>query len=502
MRQLMHTFEGFTAPPAILAAVGRGEITAFCLFRHKNVESLTQLRALTASLRQAAESNGYAPPLIGIDQEGGQLIAISLGATELPGNMALGAARSPELAEQAGMVLGRELLALGVNLNFAPSLDVNVNPDNVSMGTRTFGDDPALVAELGTALIRGLTRAGVIATAKHFPGHGDTDADSHYSVPVVSHNWERLNAVELPPFRAAIAADIPAIMTGHVLVTALDPDNVATISPVMVRLLRETLGYRGLLMTDAMDMHAVAALGHRRSLEAALDAGVDLLVLAHIPDQLALAEVLRPLENAESIGRIAALQARIPPLAMQPPLAIVGCAEHQAIAQTIADRSITLVRDNGRLPLRPSADATIAVITPEPINLTPADTSADTTIELAAAIAKRHRNVRSLQLPREAADSEIAAIVEAARNADIVIVGTVSADRDAGQAALVRALAECDKDPIVVALRTPYDLIRFPAVTTYVCAYSIRAVSVESVARVLFGEIAAVGTLPCTIPGI
>src|SRR5450432_1081343 len=495
MRQLMHSFEGLSVPESILDGVRHGDIAAFCLFRGKNVSSPAQVRELTSSILNAAEVGGQFPPIIGIDQEGGQLIAICEGATELPGNMARGATRSTSLAKQAGEVLGRELLAMGINLDFAPSLDINLSPTNPVIGSRSFGDDPQLVADLGVALIKGMQGVGVFATAKHFPGHGDTSTDSHLTLPVLPHSLDRLRQVELVPFRAAIDADVAAIMTAHILVSAVDGHNPATVSPAVLNMLRLELGYQGLTMSDAMDMQAVATLGKEHSVKAALQAGIDLVILGHLTDQLSLAASLRPLEDSAAVGRIRAAQAKIPHTL--PPLDVVGCAEHQHVAQEIADRSITLVRDNNRLALRPAPEAKIAVITPYSENLTPADTSADTEIGLAPAIEKRHRNVQSIQFRRGSTSADIQDVVQVALAAEIVIVGTVNAYHDPVQAGLVKALQANGKAPIVVSLRTPYDLAEFPDIETYLCAYSVRDVAVEAVARVLFGEITATGTLPC-----
>ncbi|HLA45348.1 MAG TPA: glycoside hydrolase family 3 N-terminal domain-containing protein, partial [Aggregatilineales bacterium] len=204
MRQFMFSFKGFRAPDAILEGVRSGEISSFCLFAHQNVESLRQLRILTESLYEAAAAGGHPPPLIGIDQEGGQLIAVTKGATELPGNMALGATRSLELAEKAGGVLGRELLALGINLNFAPAVDVNITYTNPAIGIRSFGEDPQAVAAMGAAMIKGMQNEGILACAKHFPGQGDAARDTHNSDAIYSHPLSRLEAVELIPFRRAI----------------------------------------------------------------------------------------------------------------------------------------------------------------------------------------------------------------------------------------------------------------------------------------------------------
>lgn len=497
----MFSFEGTTPPQPVLDGVRRGAMGAFCLFGHWNVESPAQLRALNEMLLHAARAGGQPPPIIGIDQEGGQLIAVTGGATELPGNMALGATRSPELAEQAGRVLGRELRAMGLNMNFAPSLDVNTNPANLAVGTRSFGADPALVAELGAALIRGMQAEGVMGSAKHFPGHGDTSSDSHYAAPVVAHPLEHMEAIELRPFRAAIAAGVAAIMPAHIMFPALDAEQPATLSSRILRgFLRGQMGFQGLIVSDAMDMYAVARFGPEPSVRMALEAGVDLVLLAHLPDQLALADHVSAMTSPESVARIRRARAGIS--TTLPDLNVVGCAEHQRVAQTIAERAITLVRDGGQLPLRPAPDATIAVITPQPRNLTPADTSSRVRIALADAIRRRHPRVVACELPHPASADDIAGVLSAVGGAEIVVVGTISADQDAAQAALVRELHQRGKRPIVVALRTPYDLSVFPMIETYLCAYSILPVSVEATARVLFGEIVPQGVLPCPIPDL
>jgi beta-N-acetylhexosaminidase len=500
MIQLMHSFYGLMPPADFLAAVERGEVGAFCLFRY-NVESLVQLRDLTTALHQAALRGGQPPPLIGIDQEGGQLMAVMEGATELPGNMALGAAHSPELAERAGWVLGRELLALGINMDFAPSLDVNINPANPVIGTRSFGEDPALVTGLGLALVRGLTAAGVVATAKHFPGHGDVDSDTHFGAPSVNHPLTRVEQVELYPFREAIAAGVPAIMSAHVLFPAMEPDPQlpATLSRrILTDLLRGQMGFNGLIVTDAMDMHAVAQFGAEPSVRAALEAGVDLALLGHLPDQLALGRTLESVLRPESAARIHALRETLP--TDVPPLSVVGCEEHQQIAQQIADRAITVVRGDGRL--RVQAGQRVAVVTVKPADLTPADTSSEVRIYLAEALQQRGLNATGFELPMNADDAVVRGLLEAVVGYDAVVVGTILAERDPSQAALVRALHERGQKPLVVALRTPYDLTAFPMIEDYVCCYSVRPVAIEAVARLLCGEIEAQGRLPCRIPGL
>lgn len=487
-------------PDDILQAVRDGLASSFCLFGY-NVESNDQLAQLTDALHKAAREGNQPPPLIGIDQEGGQLMAVTDGATELPGNMALGATKSAELAEKAGYVLARELLALGINLNFAPSVDINNNPDNIAIGVRSFGDDPHEVARLGVAIIKGMQAQGVIATAKHFPGHGDTSQDSHYTAPTIPHNIAYMESNELIPFREAIDAGVKAVMSAHILFPALDAEYPATLSDhILNGLLRRNLGFDGIIITDAMDMHAVARLGHQESVELALRAGIDLVLLGHIPDQLELTQKLTYRMDTVTHARIQNLRASLP---TEPPSRdVIGCAEHQAIAQEIADKSITLVRDTAQqLPLKPATDDTIVVITPEPTNFTPADTSSGVQIGLADAIRQRHANTHSFELSAKATQNDIDGLLQQSADADTVVVGTILADKQEMQALLVNRLLEAGKNPVVIAMRTPYDLVAFPSVETYLCTYSIRPASMEATARVLFGEIEAVGVLPCAVRG-
>ncbi|MCC7210020.1 MAG: glycoside hydrolase family 3 protein [Anaerolineae bacterium] len=497
--QMMHSFVGKEAPDWALDGVRSGRIPGFCLFRHNNVDSPAQLREMNLSLWRAALDGGLPPPLIGIDQEGGQLVAVTGGATELPGNMALAATRDPALAEAAGRILGRELLAMGVNLNFAPSLDVNINPANPVIGVRSFGDDPALVAEMGVALLCGMQAEGVIAAAKHFPGHGDTAADSHYAAPSLPHSRERIEQVELAPFRAAIRAGVGALLTAHVRLDALDAARPATLSPaVLGGLLRGEMGFSGLIITDAMDMHAVAQFGALQSVSGAMDAGADLILLGHLPDQMALSRATHARIHAAALARIRAARERLP--RHMPPLSVVGCDAHRRIERAIAERSITRVK--GDPLLRPGPDDVIAVVTPEPRDLTPADTSSSVQIALADAIRARHPHVHALQLCHDAGDADIAALRDACRGASIVVVGAIDAARDPAQRAFVDAIRQDGARMVIISMRTPYDLAALPFVETYLCTYSIRAASMWAVARVLFGDIDAAGKLPCRIPGI
>ena len=239
----------------------------------RNFESPEQLRELCAELKSLRADE---PLLLSIDQEGGRVARVRAPATEWPPLRELGAGDDPELARRLGAALARELRALGIDVDFAPVLDVDTNPENPVIGDRSFGREPERVARLGAAFITGMQDAGVGACGKHFPGHGDTDLDSHLALPSVQHDLERLRAVEWPPFEAAIRAGVGAIMTAHVLVPALDEEHPGTLSPGVLAPLREELGFTGVIVSDDVEMRAVA--DHYSAAELAvrgLGAGVD-----------------------------------------------------------------------------------------------------------------------------------------------------------------------------------------------------------------------------------
>ena len=300
------------------------------------------------------------PSLVGIDQEGGIVARIGPPATQLPGNMALGAGRSNRDAQTAAAINGDELAAMGINWNFAPVADVNVNPANPVIGVRSFGENPRLVSGMTAAQTRGYTAAGIAGAAKHFPGHGDTATDSHTGLPVIDHTREEWEQLDRPPFQAAIDAGVPAIMSAHISVPALDPSgDPATLSePIMTGILREEMGYDGVVITDALDMAgASATYGNDRVPVLALKAGVDMLLMPPEFD-VAYNAVLDAVESGElteeridtSVRRILTLKQDlgivddpyVDPAEMP---AHVGTPDHLATVQDITDRTTTLVRN-------------------------------------------------------------------------------------------------------------------------------------------------------------
>ncbi len=516
-QKLLFAFHGKEPlSPEIIEAFKKYHPSGISLFRSLNIGTPTQVRALTNSLQRLARDLNLPRLLIATDQEGGQLMAIGDG-TPLPGNMALGATRSAELARKAGEVLGRELSALGINVNYAPCADVNINPQNPVVGVRSFGEDPRLVAELTAAMIEGIQSQGVASTVKHFPGHGDTASDSHHGLGTVPHSLERLRAVELPPFATALKADVKLVMTAHLGITSIDgPDAPpATLSPKIINgLLRRDLGFDGVVITDAMDMKAIrqGELLGEESLRAA-KAGADLLLVTSDPlDQTRAFEgLMQGFQTGQlamdelqtSVERISQLKKWISEHSMLHDLAVIRSAEHMKVADEIAARSITLVRDhNNYLPLKLESDQRIAVIVPKPQDLTPADTSSYIQPNLAESIREYHPRVDEFVIPYFPSEQEATSVLERVREYDVIVMGTINAYSEVKQAEYVRKLLEVDKPVTVIAMRLPYDLASFPQASTFICTYSILAPSMRAVAKALFGQGEMKGRLPVSIPGL
>lgn len=512
---LMLSFVGTEPSAEVLEALRRDRAAGVTLFRHLNVRSPGQVRALTAALQAAAADCGLPPLLIAADQEGGTLLALP-GATPFPGNLALGAAGSPDLARRTGYAIGRELAAMGININYAPVCDVNSNPHNVSVGPRSFGEDPVRVAELGAAMIEGMQTAGVAATAKHFPGLGDAGADSHHELPQLLHTVTHLQTIELPPFAAAIRAGVRLVMTAHIALPVVTEGLLlpATLSPAILRgLLRNEMGFAGVIITDALEMKAIQqGPGLLIDAIAAVAAGNDLLLLNVTMSnegviyqgllQAARRTLLPGGQVRASAERVLALKEwttrRAPPA-----LEVVGCVEHQALAFEIAAQAVTLVRNAaGCLPIQLPSDAPVAVVVPQPQDLTPADTSSYERPALAQAVRAQHGLVDEFVMPIDPAESDVSALRAQLARYALVIVGTIGAALHPGQAALINALLAEGVATIVVALRMPYDLVMFPAAPTFVCAYSLQPASLQALAQALWGRLPFRGRLPVSIPGL
>lgn len=270
-------FHGTTVPDDLAALISAGRMGGVILFA-RNVETPTQVASLCDALHACAPPD--APLLLAIDQEGGRVQRLRAPWTEWPPMRQIGETGNPAATAAIATALARELVDLGIGLDFAPVVDVDSNPANPIIGDRSFGDSPATVAEHASAFVRAMQAAGVAACAKHFPGHGDTETDSHLELPRLEHDLARLRAVELPPFTAAAAAGVASIMTAHVLFPALDGDKPATLSRKIMDLLRGDLAYEGVVFSDDLEMKAVADhYSPEELVTASLEAGVDSLLV-------------------------------------------------------------------------------------------------------------------------------------------------------------------------------------------------------------------------------
>jgi beta-N-acetylhexosaminidase len=429
--------------------------------------------------------------------------------------MAIGATGDPSLAERVGAAMGREMRALGINLDYAPACDVATNPDNPSLGARSFGDDPQRVAELTAAMVRGLQGEGVAATLKHFPGDGAARTDPHHELPFLHIDRDRMEAVELVPFRAGVEAGAHLMMVGHYDVPSVTrrPGLPTSLSGEILRLIRRGLGFEGVVITDALDMGSVAqGPGQAIDAVAALRAGVDLLLCGpegedqdRIGSALALA-IARGLVSrtslARSARRVAALRRWVAAFP-QPELDVAGCGPHRSLARELAERSVTLVRnDGGLLPLQLSPRHRVAAIMPAPADLTPADTSSKVAPGLGRALREHHPNVDEFVTGHPPSAAEIADLRARGAGYDLLVVGTIDAFRSPEQAALVAELLATGVPTVAVALRTPHDLAAYPRAGTYACSYSILPPSMEAIAAAMWGDIRFGGRLPASIPGL
>lgn len=469
----------------------------------RNIDSPEQTMVLIREVR--THDPAGVPMFVSVDQEGGNVVRIKKHATILPSAMALGAAGDPELARRIGQSLGRDLRLLGFNMNFAPVLDVASNPNNPVIGIRSFGSSPKVVGDLGAAYAQGLQSEGVLAVAKHFPGHGDTDSDSHYHLPLLAHDRARLDEVELYPFARAFAEGLDAIMTAHIALPALTDsgDLPATVSErVLTRLLREELGYDGLVITDGLEMQGIVQrFGSGEAAVRAVLAGADMVMVLWYPEKKR--EVRDALVAAVQSGRIPAwrldqavrrvLVAKARRGVFSTELLPVKTALRELeraprdVVPEVARRAITLVKNDGNvLPLR--RGQVVAVASTEPVFVE----------EL-----RRSLRARGMVMPvgttRERADADAARLIELAAGADVIVIGMQSAEH---RVVVERVrTAYPDVPVVVVSFGAPYLLSHLPRIDAFLCAFGWRDESERAAAAAITARTPAAGTLPVELTG-
>jgi len=473
-----------------------------------------QARAMSLMLEDWSASAPHRVPVwVTADHEGGPTFTQrGYGTAPFPGNMALGATGSRDLAFEAAKTTGQELRALGIHVTFAPSLDVNSNPRNPIIGLRSFGEDPELVARLGVAALRGYRDGGVLAVVKHFPGHGDTVDDSHLGLPVNAKSLAELEKTELVPFRAAFGAGADAVMPAHMVFPALgtNPGQPVTLSSAAIQgFLRRGLGFRGLVFSDSLEMGAIANVyGSSSAAVLSLLAGNDVLVLGKADYPSAFAAVKAALEDGrltrerleESVDRILAEKRRLGLFARKAPAGISAAedARGRALAQRVAEASATIVRSGGLLPLSLASDKTLGIVLAHSSRY-----DAEAAL-FEAELARRHPQRIVVDLGVSPSTAAVADAVERLSTADVVIVGTsqFGSPLSSGQTALLAQLSAARAPVIAASLMNPYDLSAASGAQAAVCLYGLTESSVRAAARVIFGEIPARGRLPVTIPSI
>jgi beta-N-acetylhexosaminidase len=483
-----------------------------------------------AAKLNALQSMSKVPLLFGADLEagagfrarGGYFVpnAIDLGgAVVFPPEMAIGATRDTTLAYEAGRLTALEGRALGIHIAYAPVLDVNNNPANPVINTRSYGEDPALAARMGVAFIHGLQNNGMIATGKHFPGHGDTGVNSHLALPVVTVSRTRLDSVELVPFKAAVNAGVGAIMSFHGAMPALDSSNVpGTLSPkVLTGLLRGEMGFKGIIISDAMDMRGVLdTYGSDEAVKRAIAAGIDVLiqpldvsktidaVIAGISEgrytEARLdSSVRRVLEMKNKLGLAKAKLVDLNALRFH-----VGDSANTQVARAVAEKSITLVKDSLRqIPLLTDSVRVLSITVARR-----ADLSAGNAFN--TELRQRLSKLRTEFVSTEDASLNYPRLLAAADSADVTIVSSyvgqswdaVSASAPEAFTNFVRTLADRGRKPIVVAFGNPYLLQQIPWVGTYLVAWGGFPVSQTAAARALLGVTPISGHLPISIPPV
>lgn len=505
---------------ALLREVKEGHIGGLILQAQRTPTGVERSQVYpTAALSNELQRAAKIPLLVAADFENGTAMRLADG-TSLPSAMAVAATGDPRDAYTAGKITAIEARAAGLNWIFAPDADVNDNPDNPIINTRSFGEDPARVSEFVAQFIRGVQQNGALATAKHFPGHGDVNSDSHISVPVVPGDLAELNHVELVPFRAAISAGVGAVMSGHLVVPALEPDkNIpATLSPrILTDLLRKKMGFDGIEITDALDMAGVTQIDSPPNVAVrAINAGIDVLLIPPNPEAAILA-MKEAVESGElPIAKVNDAVRRVLRAKAQLNLeqhrlvdldrlnTVFGSPKFKNEAQDIAGRGITLIRDNAKiLPLDASKPQRLLLVVisgdpdPYPGALLENELRSRAAFTQTIRVDANFTKVNSVQLPPpDTYDVAIAAVY--VRVADRK--GTVGLPPE--EIALLKALIAAPKPTIVASLGSPYLVAQFPNAKTWLAAFGTQDVVQLAIARALFGQTAIAGQLPVSVPGV
>ena len=470
--------------------------------------SLKDTRNITDNLQKLARRNKCEIPLfIAVDYEGGSVYApTTLGLLELPTNIMMGAADDEALAASLAYLAGKELKRAGINMAFGPVLDVNTNPENPIIGIRAIGDNPALVSKIGKALINGLKASEIISVGKHFPGHGATVSDSHKTLPVLKISSQELNKTHLAPFRMAIETEIPAIMTAHILYRAMDKKYPATLSKTLIdELLRKILNFKGMIITDSMDMKAITSKqGIPKAAVRALAAGADYILIGKGDFDKTKAEILKALKTGklkekrinDAFDRIISCKKKYNLFKKQKNTSPFDKA-YVEVSKALSEKAVTLVRNNDDLlPLKKyQYRDKIAIILFSPHRF---DISS---LAFYKTLYRRGLNVKQYKFDIKPDARDLKKIKDYIEKADIIILGGFqwAAKQNKNQFKIIKYALKTGKPTILISQMSPYDISNFKNAATVIATYGITETTMSAAAKIIIGELSPEGKLPVKI---
>lgn len=503
-------FPGKKITPELKYLIHEYNIGGIILFAH-NIGTPKEVINLTKNLQKEAKSAGYKYPLfIAIDEENGIVKRLGEEAGEYPGAMALSATQDSRYAYEIGKATGDDLLHLGINWNYAPVLDVNNNPNNPVIGVRSFGETPEMVSEFGIEFMKGLQSAGVATALKHFPGHGDTSVDSHYSLPQINHGIERLHEVELVPFKAAIEKNADSIMMAHIVFLGLESEKgcPATLSKnIITNLLRNELGFEGVIITDALEMDAIAeTIGIANGAVKAIQAGADSVLIGHLPDEQlkALKRVEEVIQNGEisyeriqeSVNRINQMKERY---ISWDDLNLVdmkvsdqfNSLRKQKLAEKVYKKSVTVLKTGDLL----TREMSVLVLQPKDELRTIAEDTKENDYTLSQTVKRYISNAEVVITSNDLTNKETNNILKKVKDVDRVILGTMVARKEDDIIQLVQEISE-KKSVDIISMKSPYIGQWLKNTNYWINTYEPSKLPLDIAVRTLLGEVKPTGQSP------
>ncbi|MBQ4493817.1 MAG: glycoside hydrolase family 3 protein [Elusimicrobiaceae bacterium] len=472
--------------------------------------SLEETKTLIDKMQSWAKKSPLGLPLlIAIDYEGGTVYTpVTLGFPYLPTNMLLAAANNPMDTTTLFYIVATELKNAGVNINFSPVIDVNINPSNPIIGVRSFGSDTKIVSDMGLALITGMQKAGVMAVAKHFPGHGETALDSHYATPHFNQNEKTFRTIHLPPFQEAIKGGVMGIMSAHIIYDFLDNKNPATFSPTIInKLLKEELGFKGIIISDSLDMQGASKTGDiTNAAIKSLASGVDIVLTSRQNPAITNSELLKQINKTLPKTRVSQAAQKVFELKKnlglfeenKPTMPIKSSLEaYNYFAQKLSNQGVSLIRtDNNFIPFKPNTEKPqLCTILFSPSRF------ADQLTDFSAPFTQKGWKVKYYNASMNPQAKDIARAKDCMKEADLVVVGSLQwADRPLlSQKIAIKQLAKINPDIVLLSLMSPYDIKNYPQIKNVIAMFGISKFSSKAAANIILGNIEAKGKSPVNL---